>query len=94
MTYSLSIFHLIYELLYEGRGGIHPNLEPLGSNELIVALKQRTGHAFGDNPERWAEWFLNDQGAGTEKERRSLRTILKIRKIERTAMEKISKEKD
>lgn len=94
MANRLSTFHLIYELLYDGRAETHPNLEPFKIDDLIVALEKNTGHAFGNNPERWADWFSNDRSAGTSKEKESLRTIRKIRNIEQTAMRKISKHKD
>ncbi len=47
MIKSLSSYHLIFELLYDGKGNIHPDIEPIDTKEIIKILECRANRVFG-----------------------------------------------
>ena len=86
---ELSTYHLLVELLYCGKGGIHPQLEPINTNTLLAELRTRAGKDLGDEPRTWIAWFLLSTTEGSSEEKGSIQTIQKIVNIERKNLGKL-----
>lgn len=82
MHSSLSNYHLLFELLHDGKGNIHPELEPIDTKLIIDTLEERAGRAFKDNINDIIDWFMLTEGVASEKERVGISTVLRIKKIE------------
>lgn len=92
MLEAWSNYHLIYELLHDGQGGIYPDIEPIDLNDILSLLTQRAGNDFGKDVNQWVNWFLTTDGVGTEKEKASVVTVKKIRDIEGESLSRLSRE--
>jgi hypothetical protein len=92
MLQSLSNYHLIYELLHDGQGGIYPDIEPIDVNELLSVLTQRAGNDIGKDINQWVNWFLTTENVGTEKEKASIVAVKKIRGIEGESLSLLGRE--
>lgn len=92
MLQSLSNYHLIYELLHDGQGGIHPDIEPIDVNELLSVLRQRAGNDLEKDTNQWVKWFLSTDSVGTDKEKASILTVKKIRDIEVESLSRLGGE--
>lgn len=69
---DVSTYYLVLEYLDGGHVGVLPEIEPISSDELLSALKDRTGRNLGDDPKAWASWFIGNSEYGTELERANL----------------------
>lgn len=85
---AISTCHLVFELLHDGEGKIHPELEPIRTDAIIHVLRRRHGHDAAADAESWAKWFLASPNVGAPDERDSIKAALRIRKIERDAWRK------
>jgi len=85
---EISTCGLLFELLHDGEGNIHPELEPINTDAIVDVLRRRHGCDWGNNAESWAKWFLNSPSVGTPDERESITVVLRIRKIEKDALER------
>ena len=86
---SLSTYHLMFELLHDGKGHLYPNLEPFDVKSICDELQKRTGQNLGSDTESWVEWFLASTDAATPDERATIATVQRIRKIEEESLKKL-----
>ena len=89
MIKSLSSYHLIFELLYDGKGNIHPDIEPIDTKEIIKILECRANRVFGTDVKKIVDWFLNTEGVASSEEIEGISIVLDIKDIERKSLAKI-----
>ncbi len=90
------MYEIIYELIYEGIGEIYPDIEPIKTCELIDELNKRVDPVNGGRGRKsksgWIAWFISSRSLATEKERTSIKNIVKIKSIEIEAMRRLNQE--
>jgi hypothetical protein len=86
---TLSTYHLIYELLHDGKGNLYPEIEPISPRSIFDVLWHRHGRQIGDNVKSCVEWFLHTPKAGSQNERGTIATVARIRNIEEESVRKI-----
>jgi hypothetical protein len=89
---EISNYHLLYELLKEGRGELYPELEPLSQESIAAVLRARTGKDFGRDADRWIEWFLAGQML-SDQDKTNLERIRKLADMERKYVPQIEKDR-
>ena len=89
---SISTCNLIFELLHDGAGGIYPTIEPISPEVIFTLLRRRHSCNLENNVESWVEWFLGSPELGTQSERDSIATAVRIKKIEKDALRKMDDE--
>lgn len=94
MLKDLSTYDLIYELVHDGKADLYPDREPLLRDSLLEELESRSRMHFGDDVERWISWFLQAPDVGTEAQRESFRTIEKIVRSEKKALNALKRKRD
>jgi hypothetical protein len=87
---KMSDYHLLYELLKEGRGDLDAELEPIDVGEIARVLKARTGKDFGQDVEAWVAWFLDAERL-TPQDKTNLGRIKKLVDMERKFVPRIDK---
>ncbi len=94
MFESMSNYHLLFELLHDGKGDIFPDLEPIDTKQIIRILEKRSNKSFGADVNRIVNWFMLAEGAATDEDKENIRTVLKIMNIEKKALDKIKRQRD
>lgn len=94
MLKDLSNYDLLYELLQEGKGEVYPDLEPINTRQIIKILEERASKEFGNNINTILNWFMSSDDVATQEEKNNIKTILKIKNIEKKALEKIKGDVD
>jgi hypothetical protein len=89
---EISTYHLLFEMLKEGRGDLYPQLEPIPLDVIAAALAARTGKNFGTDAERWITWFLKGKIL-SENDRANLSRIKKLVDMERKYIPRIEKDR-
>ena len=92
MLKSLTNYHLIFELLHDGKGDLFPDIEPIDTNDIIKILEERSNKSFGADVKKIVKWFMLAEGVATDEDKENMRTIKKIMDIEKKALSKIKKD--
>jgi hypothetical protein len=79
---EISDYHLLYELLKDGRGDLYAELEPIEVRHIMDVLRTRTGKDFGSDASAWVDWFL-ESGRLSAQDRTNLDRIKKLVDMER-----------
>ena len=88
MLKRASTYHLIVELLCDGKAEALPDIEPIEIEEIVRELEERSDQSFGRSAEQWVEWFITSEEFGTEYERRNVALIKRIIDTERRALKR------
>lgn len=75
---EITTYHLIIELIYKGKAEIIPeieSLEPFDTNEIKATLQSRTQKDFGDDVDKWIDWFMESKDSSTDIERETIRLL-------------------
>jgi hypothetical protein len=86
---NLSTYHLIYELLSDGKGKLYPEFEPIDKDHIMQVLISRYSIKFSKCQEV-AEWFI-DSVEFPASERASIETMLRIKKAEWKALKELKR---
>lgn len=86
-------YHLLYELLKNGRGNLYPELEPIELHKIVNLLKNRSGEDYGSDQEKWINWFLESDLLNPV-DKTNLGRIKKIADAERRYSPLIDKKKN
>ena len=89
---AVSTYHLIFELLHDGKGNLYSDIEPINPKSILDELRDRLGQDLGSKVEPWVEWFLASTEAGNPDELGTIATVLRIRKIENESLRRIESE--
>ncbi len=89
MPESLTNYHLLFELLHEGKGNIHPDIEPIDTEQIIKIIEKRADKTFGTNINGIIDWFMSSEGVSSDKERTGIATVIRIKNIEKRSLSKI-----
>jgi hypothetical protein len=93
MLKSLTNYHLIFELLHDGKGDLFPDIEPIDTKNIIRILEERSNKSFGADVKKIIKWFMLAEGVATDEDKENMRTIIKIMDIEKKALNKIKGER-
>lgn len=75
---EITTYHLMIELIYEGRAEIIPELEilePFDIKEIRATLQSRAQKNFGTDLDKWIDWFMGSEGIATDSERETFRLL-------------------
>lgn len=90
---NLTTYHLIIELLYKGKAEIIPEieaLEPFEINEIKAILRSRAQKDFGDDIDKWVDWFMESKDKSTDTERETIRLLKNFKDQNDFYIEKLS----
>lgn len=90
---KISTYHLVIELMYEGKAEIIPEikgLEPFDVKEILQALRKRSGEDFGDTYDRWSNWFLETEDVASKYEKNTLEHLREFKKKNDYYVDKLS----
>lgn len=85
---GISTYQLLFELLHDGNGGLHKELEPIDINCIFEELEYRHGKRERE-ANTWVEWFISANGTGSKKEKDSLKMTQRILNLEKYYTTKI-----
>lgn len=75
---ALSTYHLLVELIYDGRAGSIPELEPIEPIDVVLlvdALSQRTHQDHGSDVAAWCRWFVEFDEQATESQKTTIKML-------------------
>lgn len=84
---SLTNYHLAYELLSDGKGGLYVDLEPMEINQIFGELSRRACIEFLTSEDA-ITWCVENGGLVAD-EKESIKTMMRIKNIESRAMRRI-----
>jgi hypothetical protein len=96
MLDKVSSYHLIYELDFDGKVGLIPelkSLEPMDKDEIIKELSRRSGWEYSNDVLHWVEWFLTEAPDATAEQKVSIGFLKRITTAERKALKKLGIDK-
>ena len=86
---DISTYHLVYELLSEGKGELYPSLEPFDIREIFAELSNRSKTKIVSK-EVALDWSV-EHGDVSDEERNLIKTMARIYRIEKKAMKKLGR---
>lgn len=93
---SISTYHLIIELMYQGKAEIIDqiaHLEPFDVQEIVAVLKMRSNADYGKDFNAWFDWFMKTDGTATKDEKENLATMRTFKEQNDYYAEKIAKKR-
>lgn len=74
-------YHLVCELLEDGKANLYPDLEPIEIRHIVEELKNRTGKDYGNDVSGWVSWFV-ESNALSEPDKTNLARIKRLMDME------------
>ena len=84
------IFNFICEYIEKRREALHSDTKNNSCSATLTDLQKESCMNFGDDIDKWVDWFCNHDIYSTKKEISYVNIIFKIYSIEKKALRKMS----